>query len=98
MTLCSAGLLIVSICDLSESLVTNYSDAPQIAYRRGPDFPAPFGPPSLSASLGVDVRPSCAIALRLSRRPEGRRVGRARTSWPYPRRSPCSLAEPDRAR
>src|SRR5215213_9811384 len=61
MTLCSAGLLIVSIYDLSESLLTNYSVAPQNAdikgTKRGPGNPGPLRSAplmrSLSDSLGA---------------------------------------------
>src|SRR5215218_8382089 len=56
MILCSAGLLIVCIYDLSESLSKNYSDALHNADKRGPgSLPAPSKPSSFSAVLGVDV-------------------------------------------
>src|SRR5215207_3619901 len=57
MTLCSAGLLTVSIYDLSESLLTNYSVAPQNADIKGPRNPGPLRSAplvrSLSDSLGA---------------------------------------------
>src|SRR5215208_7862008 len=56
MILCSAGLLIVCIYDLSESLSKNYSDALHHADKKGPgEIPAPSKPSSFSAVLGVDV-------------------------------------------
>src|SRR5215208_248066 len=56
MILCSAGLLIVCIYDLSESLSKNYSDALHHADKRGPgEIPASSKPSSFSAVLGVDV-------------------------------------------
>src|SRR5215208_5966252 len=48
MTLCSAGLLTVSIYDLSESLSTNYSVTPQNADKKGAGISRP---PSRSAPL-----------------------------------------------
>src|SRR5215203_265817 len=55
MTLCSAGLLIVSIYDLSESLSTNYSVALHNAEERGRSLSSPSISPSLSVVLRVDV-------------------------------------------